>query len=125
MLFRSRVPAGSPASRHVEHRACGADANPYLAVAALLAAMHHGISGKLDPGPAVVGNGYEAETDPAAEAMPSNWFAAVDRFARSQPMKDYLGARFVDIYSIVKRSEQDRYFGEVPALDYEWYLRTA
>ena len=120
-----RVPAGSPSSRHVEHRACGADANPYLAVAALLAAMHHGISGKLDPGPAVVGNGYEAETDPAAEAMPSNWFAAVDRFARSQPMKDYLGARFVDIYSIVKRSEQDRYFGEVPALDYEWYLRTA
>ena len=40
-------------------------------------------------------------------------------------MKDYLGERFVDIYSIVKRSEQDRYFGEVPALDYEWYLRTA
>ena len=63
--------------------------------------------------------------DPAAEAMPSNWIAAVDRFSRSQAMKDYLGARFVDIYSIVKRQEQDRYFGEVPALDYEWYLRTA
>ena len=120
-----RVPAGSPASRHIEHRACGADANPYLAVAALLAAIHHGISGKLDPGPAIVGNGYEAEADPAADAMPSNWFAAVDRFAVSPIMKDYLGERFVDIYSIVKRSEQDRYFGEVPALDYEWYLRTA
>ena len=120
-----RVPAGSPASRHVEHRACGADANPYLAVAALLAAIHHGISSKLDPGPAIVGNGYEAEADPTADAMPSNWFAAVDRFADSAGMREYLGRRFVDIYSIVKRSEQDRYFAEVPALDYEWYLRTA
>ena len=120
-----RVPAGSPASRHVEHRACGADANPYLAVAALLAAMHHGITGKLDPGPAVTGNGYEAAADPSAEAMPSNWFSAVDRFAGSAMMKEYLGGRFVDIYSIVKRQEQDRYFGEVPALDYQWYLRTA
>ncbi len=120
-----RVPAGSPSSRHVEHRACGADANPYLAVAALLAAMHHGITGKLDPGAAIVGNGYEAPADPNADPMPSNWFAAVDRFARSEAMKEYLGVRFVDIYSIVKRQEQDRYFAEVPELDYEWYLRTA
>ncbi|WP_409049768.1 glutamine synthetase family protein, partial [Sphingomonas sp.] len=120
-----RVPAGSPVSRHVEHRACGADANPYLAVAALLAAMHHGIAGKLDPGPAVVGNGYVAEAASDADPMPANWFAAVDRFAASALMKEYLGARFVDVYSIVKRSEQDRYFAAVPETDYEWYLRTA
>ena len=120
-----RVPAGSPASRHVEHRVCGADANPYLAVAALLAAIHHGISGKLDPGPAIVGNGYDAPPASDADPMPANWFAAVDRFAASKLMKDYLGARFVDIYSIVKRQEQDRYFAAVPELDYEWYLRTA
>ena len=120
-----RVPAGSPASRHVEHRACGADANPYLAVAAVLAAMHHGIAGKLDPGPAIVGNGYEAEPASDADPMPANWFAAVDRFAASALMKEYLGARFVDVYAAVKRSEQDRYFAEVPELDYAWYLRTA
>ena len=120
-----RVPAGSPASRHVEHRACGADANPYLAVAAVLAAMHHGIAGKLDPGRAIVGNGYEADAASDADPMPANWFAAVDRFAASALMKYYLGARFVDVYSIVKRSEQDRYFAEVPEIDYEWYLRTA
>jgi glutamine synthetase len=120
-----RIPAGSPASRHVEHRACGADANPYLAVAALLAAMHHGITSKLDPGPAIVGNGYEAEPASDADPMPANWFSAVDRFAGSTLLKEYLGARFVDVYSIVKRSEQDRYFAQVPETDYEWYLRTA
>ena len=56
-----RIPAGSPASRHVEHRICGADANPYLAMAAVLAAQLHGIKNHIDPGPAVVDNGYEAE----------------------------------------------------------------
>ncbi len=119
-----RVPAGSPASRHIEHRACGADANPYLAVAAMLAAIHHGITGEIDPGPAVVGNGYEAETQ-GGEPMPSNWFSAVDRFAASSAMADYLGTRFVQMYSIVKRAEQEQFFASVPTLDYDWYLRTA
>ena len=37
-----RVPAGPPGGRHIEHRVAGADANPYLALAALLAGVHHG-----------------------------------------------------------------------------------
>lgn len=119
-----RVTAGAPATRHVEHRAAGADANPYLAMAAVLAAMHYGIVHQIDPGPAVIGNGYEATSVDAAP-MPSNWFAAVDRFADSAPMKDYFGARFVEMFSIVKRVEQDRYSAAVPDLDYDWYLRTA
>lgn len=119
-----RVPAGSPASRHIEHRACGADANPYLAVAAMLAAIHHGISRELDPGAAVVGNGYEAETS-QGDPMPNSWFSAVDRFATSDLMADYLGKDFVDMYTIVKRTEQERFFAAVPTLDYDWYLRTA
>ena len=119
-----RVTAGAPATRHVEHRACGADANPYLAVAAVLAAMHHGMTHKTDPGPAVVGNGYERNNS-GDDKPPSNWFAAVDRFHTSKVMRDYLGERFVDMYSIVKRVEQDRYFSEVPRIDYDWYLRNA
>src|SRR3954470_18403569 len=38
-----RVTAGPAASRHIEHRICGADANSTLAVAAMLAAVHHGL----------------------------------------------------------------------------------
>jgi len=118
-----RVTAGPAASRHVEHRIGGADANPYLAMAAMLAGMCHGIEHKLDPGAPVVGNGYEAAT--TAPAMPTNWFAALDRFTASDLMKDYLGARFVEMYGIVKRTEQERFFASVPDLDYAWYLRTA
>jgi glutamine synthetase len=119
-----RIPAGPPNSRHVEHRACGADANPYLAVAAILAGMHHGMKNSIDPGPAVVGNGYDRDGS-GDDKPPSNWFAAVDRFHGSALMRDYLGERFVDMFTIVKRVEQDNYFAAVPPIDYEWYLRNA
>ncbi|MFM9851696.1 MAG: glutamine synthetase family protein [Sphingomonadaceae bacterium] len=119
-----RIPAGLAASRHVEHRASGADANPYLAMAAVLAAMHHGIVGKLNPGPATTGNGYAAPKGQGAP-MPNNWFSAVDRFEGSELMRDYLGAHFVDMYTIVKRTEQERFFGSIPDIDYDWYLRSS
>lgn len=119
-----RIPAGPPASRHVEHRACGADANPYLAVAAILAGMHHGMKNGIDPGPPVTGNGYNRDAS-GDDKPPSNWFAAVDRFHGSALMRDYLGERFVDMFTIVKRVEQDNYFAQVPPIDYEWYLRNA
>ncbi|MGR4891809.1 glutamine synthetase family protein [Sphingopyxis sp. LARHCG72] len=119
-----RIPAGPPPSRHVEHRACGADANPYLAVAAVLAGIHHGMANKADPGAAVVGNGYDRDNS-GDDKPPSNWFAALDRFHASKLMRTYLGDRFVDMFSIVKRVEQDNYFSVVPTLDYDWYLRNA
>jgi glutamine synthetase len=116
-----RVPAGAPNTRHIEHRVAGADAHPALALAALLAAVHHGITNKTDPGPAIVGDGYsQAE---GGEKIPTNWFAATDRFAESAILKDYLGERFVRMYSIVKRVEQDRFQSVIPDIDYDWYLR--
>ena len=57
-----RVPGGPPSSRHIEHRICGADANPYLAAAALLAAVRLGIRERLDPGAPITGNGYAQAT---------------------------------------------------------------
>jgi glutamine synthetase len=119
-----RVPAGPPGGRHIEHRVAGADANPYLALAALLAGVHAGLTQKLDPGPPVVGDGYAAAADSGAR-LPANWFAAVDAFAASATLRDYLGARFVELFTTVKRTEQDRFFAEVPPLDYDWCLKNA
>ncbi len=119
-----RVPAGPPPTRHVEHRVAGADANPYLAVAALLAGVHYGLTGKIDPGPPVQGDGYAA-AEASGLRLPANWFAAVDLFDASAVMRDYLGARFVEMFSKVKRIEQDRFFSVVSPLDYDWYLKNA
>jgi len=119
-----RVPAGPPNTRHVEHRVAGADGNPYLVMAVLLASAHHGITGKLDPGPAVIGDGYAAAAKENIR-LPNNWFAAVDLFEKSAVLRDYLGDRFVDMFVSVKRTEQARFFEVVTELDFDWYLRNA
>ena len=116
-----RVPVGPEASTHLEHRVAGADANPYLVLAAVLAGMHHGITNKIDPGPPAEGNGY---AQPMMDKIPTNWFAALERFRASKLMRDYFSDEFVEIFSIVKETEADRFFAEPTERDFEWYLRT-
>lgn len=119
-----RVTAGPAHTRHVEHRVAGADGNPYLVLAAILACAHHGITQAIDPGPAVVGNGYAVAAETGA-TLPTNWFAAVDYLDKSEVLRDYLGERFIDMYVKVKKTEQARFFEEITELDYDWYLRNA
>ncbi|WP_421738269.1 glutamine synthetase family protein [Caulobacter sp.] len=119
-----RIPAGPAPTRHVEHRVAGADGNPYLVMAVLLASAHHGLTNKIDPGPAVVGDGYAAAAKEKSR-LPSNWFASVDLFDQSTVLRDYLGDRFVDMFVSVKRTEQARFFEVVTSLDFDWYLRNA
>ena len=116
-----RVPAGPPASRHFEHRVSGADANPYLAVAAVLAGVHDGLTRRADPGPPISGDG-EGET---GERLPTDWAYAIERFARSEVLADYLGPDAVDMFATVKRVEHERYTAIVTPLDYDWVLRSA
>lgn len=119
-----RIPAGPAHTRHVEHRVAGADGNPYLVMAVLLASAHHGLTHRIDPGPAVVGDGYAAAAKEKSR-LPSNWFSAVDLFDQSTVLRDYLGDRFVDMFVSVKRTEQARFFEVVTSLDFDWYLRNA
>src|SRR5262245_16430525 len=115
-----RIPAGAAESCHIEHRPAGADANPYLVMAAILAGMHYGIADKLDPGSPVNGNGYEKR----AKYIPGNWFDAIDAFWRASILKEYFGRDFVDTFCTLKEVEADRFFAEPTARDFEWYLRT-
>jgi glutamine synthetase len=115
-----RVPAGPAESRHVEHRIAGADANLYLAVAAVLAAATQGIDGKLDPGPPIEGNGY---AEPGDAVLPGSWRRALMLAERSPFLRDALGAGFVKIFLAIKNQECARFSAEVSELDYAWYLR--
>lgn len=119
-----RIPAGDRDGRRIEHRVAGADANPYLALAVVLAGAHHGLTHGIDPGPATAGDGYAAAAA-AGSRLPTDWVAAIDRFAASAVMRDYLGDAFVDTYSTIKRSEQARFGAVVMPLDYDWYLHNA
>jgi glutamine synthetase len=115
-----RIPAGAAKACHIEHRPSGADANPYLVMAAILAGMHYGISEKEQPGNPVVGNGYEKR----AKYIPGNWFDAIDAFWRASILKEYFGKEFVDTFCTLKEVEADRFFSEPTVRDFEWYLRT-
>lgn len=121
-----RITAGADAGRHIEHRIAGADANPYLALAALLAGVHHGLVRHIDPGPPVIGDGYAAAAaDPAAAALPGDWFAAVRALEAGTILPGYLGAATIAMFASVKRTEQQRYMAVVPPLDHDWYLANA
>lgn len=119
-----RVTAGPPSSRHVEHRVAGADANPYLVLAAVLAACHYGLTHKIDPGEKIVGNGYAAAAA-QKNTLPEHGFAAFDALEQSAILRDYLGERFVDMYVEVKRTEWRNFLETVTVLDYDWFLRNA
>jgi len=116
-----RVPGGPASSRHIEHRICGADANPYLAAAAILAAIHEGIRDEHDPGPAIVGNGYEQATD----FLPTDWLTALQALERSAWIKEALGDRFIEVYLAIKRAEYQQFMAEVGEQDWRWYLTHA
>jgi glutamine synthetase len=116
-----RVPAGPAASRHVEHRIAGADANLYLAVATVLAGAAHGLAGKIDPGPPVEGNGY---AQCAARTLPRTWRESLDAAARSQFLAAALSPEFMKVFLAIKEQELARFSAEVSELDYAWYLRS-
>jgi glutamine synthetase len=114
-----RVPAGPAASRHVEHRVAGADANPYLVAALVLGGMQHGIDNDIDRGPPVVGNGYEQAS---RGDLPTDWRAALDRAAASEFLARTLGSEFLGVFLALKQREYEKFGALVSDRDYEWYL---
>ena len=101
-------------SRRVECRIPGADVNPYLGYAALLAAGLDGIERGTDPGPELVGNAYaEAEAEP----FPSTLREAVDLWENSKFARKTFGEGMWRHYLNYGRTEQ-RLFDEV-VTDYE------
>ena len=113
-----RVPAGGGAARRIEHRIAGAEANPYLVMAAVLAGVHHGVSQRMQPSAPSTGNAGE-EADPE---MPLKLWTALDRLEGSALMADYLGPRYPAAYATIKRAEFEAFMAEVLPREYDWYL---
>jgi glutamine synthetase len=105
---------GHSQSRRAECRIPGADVNPYLGYAALLAAGLDGIEKGTDPGPELKGNAYaEAEAEP----FPSTLREAVDLWENSKFARKTFGEGVWRHYLNYGRTEQ-RLFDEV-VTDYE------
>ena len=93
-----RAIPGSAKSHRIEHRLPGADANPYLALAAALAAGLHGIAHGIEPDPAVGGNAYTAEL-PDDRQLPRVLEDAARMFTGSDVARDWFGDAFVEHFA--------------------------
>src|SRR6266566_4517005 len=94
---------GHGSSCRPETRIPGADANPYLAFAALLAAGLYGIEEKLELAPAFEGNAYESDV----ERFPHTLREAIARLESSGLARRLLGDDVIDHYLNYARTEQE------------------
>lgn len=89
-------------SFRIENRMPGADANPYLAFAAMMAAGLAGVEEQLDCGPEYVGNAY---VDAKLPALPTSLREAAERLDRSKLARKAFGEGVVDFYVHTARLE--------------------
>lgn len=115
-----RVPVSGPEDRRLEHRVAGADANPYLLSAVVLAGMLHGIEKKLAAPEALTGNAYSQRS--SAPRLPTDWPTALAQFGASAVLRDFLGERFVQLYEVTRRGEMQDFMTRISPLDFAWYL---
>lgn len=114
-----RIPLSDAKNRRVEHRVAGADANPYLVTAAVIAGLHHGLTQKRTPPPMrQQGEVFEPEV-----LLPTRWEKALDVFEESTILPKYLGERYADLFAKSRRFECNCFHAEISDRDFDWYLR--
>ncbi len=116
-----RIPVSDAKNLRIEHRVAGADANPYLVVASLLAGIHHGLANQIEPGP-YIDEGTVLEKEEITLA--TNWPKALDIFEKGTVLPKYLGEDYCKLFLAVRRGECEQYNAVISNLDYEWYLRS-
>lgn len=95
-----RVPFGPDAAGRIENRVAGADANPYLLMAANLACGLLGIQESIEPTAAHEGDAYDEAAD-----LPEHLYPALTALEGCAPLLGLLGNDFVEAFLSAKRSE--------------------
>ena len=116
-----RIPCGDRDSHRVEYRVAGADANPYLVMAAILAGILHGLDNDLPLQEEVEGNGLEQEGVP----FPIRQSDALWEFAENESLRALLGARFCHVYHACKHDELVQFERLITDTEIEWMLKNA
>ena len=114
-----RIPSDEPPARRFEHRIAGADANPYLVLAAITAGLSYGLEKKLRPPVPVSGNAYRS----AAPELPADWHEALARFTGGEIIAPAFGERLVRVLTACKRQEMRIFDARISDIEYAAYLR--
>ena len=111
-----RVPIGDATNRRIENRIPGADANPYLAMAATLAALWLGLQEQRRPTRQRKDSGEDLAT------LPRNLDIALDELERAKPLHEALGEDFVKLFIEVKRGEAEAFLEVISPWEREYLL---
>jgi len=111
-----RVLAGSAKSTRLETRCPGADVNPYLAMAAVIAAGLHGVEKGLKLGAPITGTNEGSEDVPRA---PRTLIETTRNFKASDIARDWLGDAFVDHFAATRDWEWRQWLDGVT----DWELK--
>jgi glutamine synthetase len=115
-----RVLAGSPKSTRLETRCPGADVNPYLAMAAVLAAGLHGVEQRLKlTTPPIHGSNQGAEDVPRA---PRTLIETTRVFRESAVARDWFGDEFVDHFAATREWEWRQWLDAVTDWEMKRYF---
>ena len=95
-----RSPVASAAARRIENRVIGADANPYVALAATLACGYLGIKQRIEPSPECKGDAYLGDFQ-----LPRSLGEALNLLRNESDLAEVLGPAFVTVYTEVKEIE--------------------
>lgn len=109
-----RIPSGPGIARRIEHRVAGADANPYMVLAAILGAALNGIEAAKEPPAAITGNAYEMDLP----GLPTSWGRAIDAFLG----QGIFTTEMQMLFAACKRQEYDRFAAQMSAFEIRSYL---
>jgi glutamine synthetase len=112
-----RLPEIAGPGARLEHRICGADINPYLAFAAILAGMLKGIEDGVEP-PLPLDDPKAVK----AEGLTTNWEQSVENFGASEFAADVFGREYRDIYTVLRHDEIAQLTTEIHPIEYKTYL---
>jgi len=113
-----RIPGGSNKARRIEHRAAGADTNPYLVLAAVLGAAYEGIQQKMPCPDATEGDAYTAGMD----SLPLSWQDALDAFQSGAMMKKIFNTTVMTMFIGCKEQEIEALTTQVSDIEIRSYL---
>jgi len=112
-----RSPIAVPTARRVENRVIGADANPYVALAATLACGYLGMKNRIEPSAECKGDAYLG-----AYALPRSLVEALQELKADTDLHAVLGADFVTVYTEVKEIEHAEFMKVISPWEREHLL---
>ncbi len=112
-----RIPLSDQENRRIENRLPGADANPYLAMAAALICGWLGIEESIEPSAPEGGNAYHHP-----RTLPKTLEEAMERFSACAPVRDLLGEPFFRAFAAIKEAELEAYRGVISSWERDHLL---